>query len=94
VLLAAGLVWCARRLLRREATAATLRRWVSAGMGTGCLFLVVTVLGRDHPLDTQMAGGVAAVATALHAMAAWRAWQPAQAWLLPVQLFVPQWMAL
>ena len=81
VLLCACLVWCARRLLRREVTAAALRRWLTANIGAGWLFVVALALGQDHPLEGRAAGIAAAGAAALFAAAAWRTWQPALSWL-------------
>ncbi len=75
------LVWCARRLLRREMAAVALGRWVTAAMGAGVLFLALRTLEPGLSFEARAASAVAALAAASLAAAAWRDLRQARNWL-------------
>lgn len=80
-LLGGLLVWCARRLLRREQPAVSLRRWLQRLLVAAVPFALVLPWLPDLPGAARATGMVGAVAVALLAGACWRGLPAVQTWL-------------
>jgi len=80
-LLGALLVWCARRLLRREQPAAWLRRWLQGLLAVALPFVLLLPGLPDLAAEARVVGVVGALATALLGWACWRALARVEAWL-------------
>ena len=81
VLLGGLLVWCARRLLRREQPAASLRRWLQGLLAVAVPFALLLPWLPELAPAARVTGMVGALAVALLAWACWRGLRLVQTWL-------------
>jgi hypothetical protein len=88
-LIGAPLVWCARRLLRREQPAESLRRWLARLLGAGLLFVLLLpwIPGLDP--QARITGLVGVLSSLPLGWACWRGLPQVQSWL-PQAVPLPQ----